>query len=360
MSVDPTPYDALQDDRLERIEELVSSEYTDDGGTEVSFPVVDQGMDDEQWGALMKAFGSGVISFGQFPYRMIVDDDADVTNQVRITPATDMATKDSVAVIEGFAHRLLEDKMLTIPAVSTRTKYTVALQYDPVRAKDEGTPVILDVFAGTLDQTQGKKYVLVYEGYRDSSSVLSQMEWTPVRSRLAPTITVQRKEHLPNPQHSGLIWGTRCYCSATGEEYLLSHHPTEDYMRWQLLDPAFLSPPWVDVKDNSSYPWPGHGSKRGYRKIGDTLELRGRFTRASGDNFKVGGGGSGFGYYVFNVAAYAGEKIVHEQRFITASAGNQYQKLCVVTVTAEGELYVMPVLEETPWVSIDGVRVMIR
>lgn len=346
--------------RIAELEGMVVSSYDPPSGPEYSYPSPGRPMDQDQWSELMKSFGSGIISFGQFPYRMIVEADVDATGKITIIPATDMATKDSVGVIEGYAHRLMEKKEFEVPAVTTRTKYTVALQYDPVRAEGGGESVILDMFSGTLDQSQGKKYVLVYEGWRDPSTLLSQMTWTPVRSRLAPTITVQRKEHLPNPQHSGLIWGTRCYCSATGEEYLLSHHPTEEYMRWQLLDPAFLSPPWTDAPDNSSYPWPGHGSKRGYRKIGDTLELRGRFTRASGANFEVGGGSSGFGYYVFNVSAYAGEKIVHEQRFITASAGNKYQKLCVVTVTAEGELYVMPVLGDTPWVSIDGVRLMIR
>ena len=288
MSITPTNYDLQQDSRIDEIQEIITTSYEAEDAIEVSFPLVDRPMNDDEWGALAKAWGSGIISFGQFPYRLIIDDDVDVTNQVRIIPSTDVAEKDSVAVIEGFAHRLIEDKLLRVDAVSARTKYTIALQYDPVRAKETGEAVVLDVFAGSLDQTQGKKYVLIYEGYRDPSTVLSQMTWTPVRSRLAPTITVQRPVHLPDPRHSGLLWGTRCYCSATGEEFYLSHDPDSEYMRWErvMIKPQDIG---LTIGGGGYYePMSSSRAPRGIIGADGLVRLYGGIRRVNGDNFNPG------------------------------------------------------------------------
>ena len=345
MSIDPTPYDLDQDSRIEGLREIITTSYETENAIEVSFPVVDRPMNDDEWGALAKAWGSGIISFGQWPYRLNIDSDADVTNQVRITPATDVATKDSVGVIEGFAHRLLEDKLLTVPAVTTRTRYLIALQYDPVRAESEGIPIVLDVFAGTLDQSQGKKYALIHEGYRDPSTVLSQMEWKGVRSRLAPTITVHQEASLPNPQHSGLIWGTRCLCTSEGTEWMLGHHEDEDVTRmdWHLIsDPEWKVFTLAGSRGNAS-----HGYTSSYQKKGRKVRLRGHITRPGG-NFTVGA------EWVLGTLPTSARPL-QDHVEVTAVSGQSSPKYARITVEPSGRI-VAYVSDESSWVSIDGVE----
>lgn len=351
---DPTDYDKLQDEEIETLKDIVTTQEQAPSGGEYSYPIPDMPMDQDQWSELMKSFGSGIISFGQYPYRLIVDDDADETNMVRITPATDVDTKDSVGVVEGYAHRLTEDKLLEVPAVGTTTKYTVALQYDPIRAVEGHNPVILDMFAGDLDESQGKKYVLIYESERKQSTVLSSMTWTPVRSRLAPSITVQRESHLPNPKHSGLIWGTRCYCSATHEEWMLIHDDDSPYMKWEKIHQEWTD--WTNPGDTATYEWPGSGHRRGYRHNGETTQLRGRIQKKDGTDFINGGGGNGRGYQMYVISSVDARPAV-EQRFITASAGWQGQKLCVITVSPDGTVYGQPILGDAKWMGLDGINV---
>lgn len=342
---DPTP--AELQTQIDDLRSLIMTEYQPPSGPEVSFPVVNQPMNDDEWGALFKSFGSGIISFGQYPYRLILDADSDVTNQVRITPATDVAEKDSVGVVEGFAHRLMEDKKLTIDSVTSRTRYLIALQYNPVRVSEGGMPVVLDAFKGTLDQSQGKKYVLIYEGYRDPSTVLSQVQWTPVRSRLAPSITVQRKEHLPNPQHSGLIWGTRCYCSATDEEYLLSHDPNSENMTWERIAGTQI----YTRPDTATYEWAGHGHRPRVVRDGNSVKLEGHVRKGDGNPFYAGGNSSQ-GYHVITVPEW-GRTTASSLRFTTnAGATNGHiDQTVVVYNTGEVRLFTS---RDTTFGNLDG------
>ena len=333
--------------QIDELKDLITTQYEPPSSVESSFPVVDAPMNDEQWGALFKSFGSGVISFGQWPYRLFLDPDSDVTNQVRISPATDVATKDSVGVVEGFAHRLLEHKYLTIPAVQVRTRYLIALQYDPVRAQNTGEPVVLDVFAGTLDQSQGKKYVLLHEGYRDPSTVLSQMTWTGVRPRLAPTITVHRAVNLPNPQHSGLIWGTRCLCTDEGTEWMLTHHPTTEVMRWEnISDPAWAALPLARYRGQAS-----HGFAAGFQKKGNKVRLRGHITRVVDGREALFP--SATELVMGTLPSFA--RPAQDHVVLTAISGQANPRSARITVEPSGRV-VAYVGSECSWIALDGIE----
>ncbi|WP_213062612.1 hypothetical protein, partial [Acinetobacter baumannii] len=208
----------------------------------------------------------------------------------------------------------------------------ISVRYDPVRVAEGGMPVVLDAFKGTLDQSQGKKYVLIYEGYRDPSTVLSQVVWTPVRSRLAPSITVQRKEHLPNPQHSGLIWGTRCYCSATDEEYLLTHDPNSEHMKWERIagSQIYVRP------DTATYEWAGHGHRPRIVSDGNSVKLEGHIRKTNGDPLYVNGNSSQ-GYHVITVPEWA-RSSASSLRFTTNAGGLASSTQQTVVVYRSGEV----------------------
>lgn len=352
MSVDPTPYDLEQDEAIQEIRDVVTATPPTNDGAEESFPVVGYGMNDEQWSHLAKAFGSGVLSYGASPYRRGTV--SDVSNTIVIRKADDDG-RDSGAVIEGFAHRMLGDVTVEVPAVTTTTDYVIGIQYDPVRAKGVGIPLKLDCFSRPLDTSQGKKYAPIWEGTRKPSTVLSSVEWVTARSRIAPTTTVRTEERLPDPRHSGLMWGTICYTYDDRKWFQLTDASSPD--GWTQIGAEWTD--WTNPGDTAAYVWAGHGYRRGYRYRGTELELRGRIARSNGGNFVNGGGGTGKGYQMYSIADQkAWPK--REQRFITSSGGTTNQRLCVVTVDTDGVVYAQPILGDVSWLSLDGIRVVLE
>ena len=268
---EPTSYDLIQDTRLKALEGVLA-DVTVPGTGEVSFPVAQQGMDTTMWQQLFRAFGTGVIDLGSYPYRM-TSSDTPGSGRVTIHPE---GKGPAQAVIEGFFHRLPAAKTFTIPAVSSATTFTIALQYDPTQHKRPGGPIVLGLFSGQLDRTQGRKYVSLWEGVRRPSTVVSQMTWVQKRHRVVPTIHVSSYDYRPDPDADGLLWGTRMIVGTGGEatEYQLVGTPGA--LQWESLS----SPPWKKI----GLP----GSMREFlptewRVANRVIELRGYCGPQSGD-----------------------------------------------------------------------------
>lgn len=333
--------------RIAEIEGMVVSEYDPPSGPEYSYPIPGEPMSDDMWSHLAKAWGSGVISYGGAPYRLGNVDD--INNTLTVYKADDEG-RESGAVLEGYAHRMTEDVTLKVPAVSEETDYVIGLKFDPL---NDGRPITLGVFTRPLNTTQGKKYIPIWEGRRNPSTVLSTVEWQTARSRISPTTTVAREKYLPDPRHSGLMWGTICY-TYRDQKWFQLQWATEDEgeMVWvDITDPKWSD--WVFVPDGT-YVNPGSGFFRGQRSKGDTVELRGRVARADGSKFVAGGGGASGGYTLMYLEPgnYPGAS----QRFIAASDGYSSNSLCVITVSPDGVVYGTPLMSDATWIGLDGIR----
>lgn len=346
MSIDPTPYDLQQDSRIDDLREIVTTSYKEATGDEQSFPVVDQPMNDDQWAHLAKAFGSGVISYGGAPYRL--GNVSDVDNTLTVYRADDEG-RESGGIIEGFAHRMTGDVQIKVGPVLETTDYMIGLQYDPVRAKEEGHPILLDCFARPLDTTQGKKYAPIWEGTRRPSTVLSSVNWQTARSRISPTTTVARERYLPDPRHSGLMWGTICYTYRDREWFQLQWATEEGgEMVWVRLGGAQQS----YTRPDGVYKWEGTGAQPGADRIGDVVYLEGRLAR--GSSFEGRDFNAGTQYELMTLPE--GMRPKRERRFITKCDGWSYTgKSATVYVSADGKVIGVP-NETCSWIGLDGIN----
>lgn len=269
---EPTSYDLIQDTRLDALEGVLA-DVTVPGEGEVSFPVAQQGMDTTMWQQLFRGFGTGVIDLGSYPYRL-TSSDTPGSGTITIHPE---GKGPAQAVIEGFFHRLPTAKTFTVPAVTSVTTFTVALQYDPTQHKRPGGPITLGLFSGALDRTQSKKYVILWESVRQPSSVVSQMTWVQKRHRVVPTIHVSSLSYLPDPNSDGLLWGTRALVGTGGGAVEYQLNGTAGSLRWESLS----APDWTPITLASSYTVQGTVAPA-YRIIGNRIHFRGLFRRTSG------------------------------------------------------------------------------
>lgn len=344
MSITPTEYDLQQDGEIQDLREIVTTDYQEVEGEEQSFPVVDEPMDDDQWAHLAKAFGSGVISYGGAPYRLGEVDD--VNNTLTVLKADDEG-RESGAIIEGFAHRMTGDVELSIPAVTSTTDYVIGLQYNPVRAKEEGEPITLGCFTRPLDTTQGKKYAPIWEGTRRPSTVLSSVRWNTARSRISPTTTVSREQYLPDPRHSGLMWGTICY-TYRDKRWFQLQWATEDGGEMVWVEIGFSS--WEPESYGSTYKYPGHGAVKAMAKEGDRRHLRGRWAIANDTSFVAP---SSSGYLLWSLAEE--DRPTSEVRRVVVGHNLADPKWGVVNISSStGEVRFHPA-QNTTWVDIGEI-----
>ena len=346
MSIDPTPYDLQQDSRIDDLREIVTTSYEEATGDEQSFPVVDQPMNDDQWAHLAKAFGSGVISYGGAPYRL--GNVSDVDNTLTVHRADDEG-RESGGIIEGFAHRMTGDVQIKVGPVLETTDYMIGLQYDPVRAKEEGHPILLDCFARPLDTTQGKKYAPIWEGTRRPSTVLSSVNWQTARSRIAPTTTVSRERFLPDPRHSGLMWGTLCYTYRDREWFQLQWATEEGgEMVWQnITAPEWENLPLVSPRQ------PYGGDPLQMRRVGRQVFLRGWVLRNSLQNDFTTDNNNNSGWGIVEaLPSYARPK--RSVRLPLSGSNSTSASGHSVSVNTSGKVTVW-VAKDVGWVSLDNV-----
>ena len=354
MSITPTNYDLQQDSRIDEIQEIITTDYQEPDQTEYSYPVVDQPMSDEQWQYVTLAMGDGVLDEGGRPYWLKLNGSEANTNSTNtMVLAVSTTTGTAQGILKGFFHRLMADKTLNFPGVTSETTYYVVLRYDPTGHKEPGGPISVQVVT-RLDRTQGKHYVVLWKLTRKPNQLLTDAAITRVRVRVSPTMYVYYKEHMPDP--NGQLSGALC---VVGEEPAIYRVSSDDVgevgnRAWVNL----TNPTWNDVADGSLYGSPGHGYQRGWRVVAGMLELRGRVGPLDGGTLKPGGGNDGRGYQIMTLptSAPTPEK---ETRFITASAGWSGQKLSVITIDGR-YVYRMPILGDAEWLGLDGIRIPLK
>lgn len=283
MSITPTNYDLQQDSRIDEIQEIITTDYQEPDQTEYSYPVVDQPMSDEQWQYVTLGIGNGVLDEGGRPYWLKLNEseaNTNSTNTMLLTVST--VTDTAQASLRGFYHRLMADKVLSFPGVTSETTYYVALQYDPLGHKEPTGPISVQVFT-TLDYTRGKHYLELWRLTRKPNQLLTDATIERVRPRVAPTQVVASHDQLPDA--SKCLWGSLFVVHETAET-VMAVGSTEDAggpTRWLNL----TSPEWVE-STSGAFPWAGHGEKPAWRTVGDRVELRGRVKRQNGSTFAGG------------------------------------------------------------------------
>jgi hypothetical protein len=345
---DPTPEELQQ--QIDELKSLITTQYEPPTGNEYSYPVVNQPVNDEMWQYITLGFGNGILDEGGQPYWLRGREN--VNNTLRITVSTTTGT--AQGVVRGFYHKMNEDKTFTVPPVASKTTYHFCLTFDPAASTSPGGPVSLQMYAGTPPTTLGRFHVVLWSLTRSPNQLLTNAPYQRFRPKISPTLTVNNEADLPDV--TKVLWGTRVLCHETQVEYRAagSGDETDSPTHWLNAHAS----EWTNPGDTASYVWPGHGYRRGFRRVGDSLEFRGRIGRVGGASFVVGGGGNAAGYHLYNFGASNAPK--QEQRFITSSSGWNSQRLSVITVTSDGNVYGMPVIADAPWMSLDGIRVSLR
>lgn len=352
---DPTEYDLVQDQQISELQDVVTVSDNPIEGPEHSFPIPDYPVNQEQFQLLSLTNGNGIIDRGDYPYWLEGWGSDSETNQKNsMILKVGQSSGKAEAVVAGYYHVLTEDKEIPLPAVTSTTTYRIALTYDQREDEDRLGPVSVQVYTTEPPTTFARIHSVQYTVTRRPNELLTNATVERFRPRTVAPIAVLKREHLPDPRNVlfgsiAIVYGENDIVIARGAS-TSEGGPT----RWESL----LSPEWTNPGDTDSYVWPGHGYRRGYRIVGDTLEFRGRIGRTGNLKFAVGGGDNEAGYHLYNFGADKAPK--QSMRFLTASDGYSGNKICVITVTVDGNVYGTPILGNATWMSIDGIRVPMK
>lgn len=268
----PTAYDLTQDTRIKGVEDLVQTSYQPFQGPEFSYPVVHQPMDDEMWQQVTLGIGDGILDDDGGPYYASV---SDTTDTITIRPSSESGR--ARAILKGFYHEMRQPVTLSLPPVSTATVYHVGLVYDPLRHKEPGGPIRLEVWKGAGDFSSGRRPLEFYEIPRQPSQLLSAA-WANRKSKrrmVSPAQIAGSAEALPEFQH--VIWGTRVLCL--------------DTMEWWRADSSgwinMTNPPWRPITLHGS--WEIMGNQPEYRIVRGRIEMQGRAIKKDGRTISTSG-----------------------------------------------------------------------
>lgn len=193
---------------------------------EITFPGLEQPMDEKMWRSVTLAMGDGAIDEGGNPYNLVNLNN--VTNTGVI--AVDTITKFNHALLQGFYHKMDAPITVSFPPVASDTTYTVALVYDPL---NETAPVTLKTLTAT-PRTNGREYLKLWEVVRKPDQLLTDAAVKKLRPTVAPLLQVDDASCLP-PLESQRF-GTRAYCLYTGEEYKAT------FNRWKKISASNVQP----------------------------------------------------------------------------------------------------------------------
>ena len=313
--------------------------------TEYSFPVVDEPLSADQWGSVTRGIGDGILDEGDGPYR--VSNKSNANNTVDITTGTSGFAH---AIVGGFYHKIDADVTLSIPAVSSTTEYTIALQYDPTRTD---LPVKLDVFTGELDMSQGRKYLVLYTATRAPDTLLSDVSFVSTRPRVSPTVVYGSSSRMPPA--SSVLWGTLALVHNDINEDTFQIY-FADVSGWKLIYGQDEKFEWEDIPDYGAWTSPvAGGYKRAIGRRGKTRKLRGRVALTSG-TFVPGREYQGLLGATSN-ALGPGDRPAHTSAFTTVCGGfpGGVPVFARVELGGSGDVRAW-VSAATGWVSIDGVE----
>ena len=341
MSITPTNYDLQQDSRIDEIQEIITTDYQEPDQTEYSYPVVDQPMSDEQWQYVTLGIGDGVLDEGGQPYWLRLNEseaNTNSTNTMLLTVSTTVNT--AQAALKGFFHRLMENKVLSLPGVTSETTYYVVLRYDPLDHDKPTGPISVQVVTA-LDRTQGKHYVLLWKVTRKPNQLLTDAKVERVRPKITPMITVDSADQMPEP--STVLWGTRCLVDDTKTEYRAGGATEGGPRTWFELKDAYAQP------DGGTYKYGGEGARARSTRIGPLVTLEGRVVRTNGANF-LASNSNGYGVFILP----EDHRPAQERRFITKGPGTaSADKSATIVVRADGGVYAYPHADNS-WVGLDG------
>ncbi|WP_152353333.1 hypothetical protein [Brachybacterium subflavum] len=268
--------------------------------TEYSYPVVNQPLPANQWTSVTKGIGNGIIDEGSGPYQLSNWSNADNTAVMKCPTAVNKQY--GHAILEGFYHRYDADITLSFPAVTSTRRYMVVLQYDP---SNETKPVALKVLT-SLDYTQGKNYIHLYNVDREPNQLLTDATVRSLRPRVSPVQVYGAYDRLPLAWK--VLWGTvavvhndvttnsvQMYISVSS-----GSSAADEDRYWKLIyDQA--EPSWLSVND---YENSVGGTESGYPKEilrdGSTRKMHGRIRRQDGSQYSAA---SGAGYLVATLGA---------------------------------------------------------
>lgn len=201
---------------------------------QVSFPKVNAPLTAEEWASVTLGIGNGTLDEGTGNYRVTFDDALD---QCIISPPAGSGY--AHAIVAGFYHHLYRAVRVSLPPVTKKTTYIVTLTFDP--AKAESTPVSIGAYTNALDNTGGKKHVVLVEVDRAPSQVLSQAEKRFYSQRIAPMIDMQEAVSLPPANQQ--VFGTMAYVNKERALYRASLVNGKDGAKWaHVLGTTSVSP----------------------------------------------------------------------------------------------------------------------
>ena len=343
---DPTLEELQQ--QVDELKSLITTQYEPPTGTEYSYPVVNQPMNDEMWQYVTLGLGSGVLDEGGRPYWLRGRENAN--NTLRITVST--TTSNAQAVLRGFYHRMTADKTFTVPGVTSTTVFHFCLTYDPTASTAPGGPISLQMYAGTPPTTMGRFHIVLWKLTRKANQLLTEATVERVRTKVSPTITVDSRDQLPRPQEQ--LWGTLAIVTTGVANHELlraggadeSGGPSE----WVSIDDV----PWTDPGDTDAYENAGHGYPRGARLTRDGyIELRGHVARVGGANFTIGD----HGYQMYNLEDWP---VGSNQQFVTCSTGYSPAALVKLEYSPTTKtVRAYPINRDCSWINLDGVRIYV-
>lgn len=323
--------------------------------SEYSFPVPEEPMPAKDWPAVTKGIGNGILDEGGFPYRLKNLNNA--TNTA-VLQAADLGDNDrkSQAILEGFYHKIDADMTIELPAVTATTTYYIVLSFDPIRGTEQGVPVKAEVLT-SLDYTERKNYLHLYEVTRQPNQLLTEAAVRMVRPRVAPVMVYASASHMPEP--SKTLWGTLAvvHNGREGDNAVIYMAMTGDVEEsvngwfWKVIydpnadDHTF---DWSEKADTGTYTNPGHGFQRAIGRRGKARKMRGRVSLVSGNAFQPGND-----YLIFSGSLDSSDSPRSAQSFITA-CGNATPTFANVNLNSAGEL-VARVSAATYWISLDNV-----
>lgn len=338
--------------QVQELRALITTDYQPPSEEEYSYPVVGQPLSDEQWQYVTRAMGDGILDDGGSPYwlkKLATDAETNQRNQMVLTVSWEHSN--AQASLRGFFHRLMADKVLNFPGVTTDTTYYVVLKYDPLGHNKATGPITAEVVTN-LDYTQGKNYVVLWSVNRKPNQLLTDATITRLRPRLAPSFYVWDESHMP--QASKVLWGTVCHVGRSGKMYRSSGPDGADAenREWVLQQDEDLKnlAPDVSIRgDGSGYEYAGSGTPLRSTRFGNLVVMEGRVKREGGAQFYAS---STSGYYIRTLPE--AHRPPNERRFITKADGVAgVLRSAVIVVSASGEVRAYPA-QDCNWVSVDG------
>lgn len=350
---EPSAYDLEQDEAIQELRDVVTVSRNPVEGEEYSFPIPNYPLDQHQFELLGLTSGNGIIDRGDGPYRLKgwgTDSETNRKNSMLLTAGA--TTGQAEAVVAGYYHVLTKDMEIPLPPVATTTTYYICLTYDPRNKGGDVAfgPVSVQVYENVIPTTSGRVNIALHSVKRGANQLLSDAQVEVLRPRVSPLILVGSTGSLPKA--SSVLYGTVAIVEAQNDIVVASTPDLDTGTPSEWV--SVVSPKWADLADNPFYGWPGHGYRRGYRKSGSDIELRGRIKRIDGEPFTPSGGDHDQGYRILQLPEDFAPK--NAMRFINATDGYQSNKLAAISIESDGSVYGKPLLGNATWMGLDGIR----